>query len=71
MVWLQRFIIDLYITDINFIYFKTLLYIMCCTCPMYYCIHIQNSLPLFVNPPLLLLVGEQRFGMSTNCFLMH
>jgi len=68
MVWLQIYltrtnllsIIDLYITDINFIFFKTLLFVM-------YFMHNQNGLVLFVNPPLLLLVGEQRFGMRTNC----
>jgi len=54
--------------DAQFIYFKTLLFIMS-VFVLVLCIVLTFKLAedMFVNPPPLLLMGERSFGISTNC----
>lgn len=55
--------------DAEFIYFKTLLFIMS-VFVLVLCIVLTFKLAedMFVNPPPLLFMGERTFGMSTNYF---
>jgi len=76
------YIIDLYIdekretsfslqTDINFIYLNTVIDNERVVLVLFIVYTSKLTKHMSVYPPPLLLVGEQRFGMSTNYFLIQ